>query len=141
MSELWRVRVDAVEGHTLTLTVRTVHPDAGPIPGTRPFAARLLADALLPDAPGGGWEVASVEILEVRNSPFDEGAVRADIEATLTARGVDPADWADAFDREWTNWWNDPAKVPSVSMSVRLTGGDELLSRISENDEWDSAAY
>ncbi|MEV6342358.1 hypothetical protein [Actinoplanes sp. NPDC051851] len=62
MSELWRAHVEARDGAVLTLRIATVHPDAGPVPGTAAFATRLLADALLPESAGGDWTVTSASV-------------------------------------------------------------------------------
>ncbi|MDC0719859.1 hypothetical protein [Nannocystis bainbridge] len=44
MSELYSVRVEAVDGVEVVLRVTTVHPDAGPPPDTATFAVEVLVE-------------------------------------------------------------------------------------------------
>ncbi|MEU1352318.1 hypothetical protein ABZ410_00135 [Streptomyces cinnamoneus] len=154
MPDLWRVAVERVKQDpvpAVTLRVQAVHPDAGLFPRTKLFALRLLADSV----PGGpvtadslteesaGGAVTSVEVSDVRNSPFDEAAALRGVERTLRDRGLDPGDrdtWDRAFGEEWAAFWDDPARVPSARYAIRLTS-PKWLRNVRPSSGWDSTAY
>jgi hypothetical protein len=120
---------------------------------------RLLADTdperLDREAgPGAYWDGAALDryagrvIVEValserRNLPFDEEAAHEQVEATLRARGVDPADPATgeaAFLSEWAAFWHDPSRVPSARLTVHLAD-PSWLRNLTEAQQWETAAY
>ncbi|SEG83621.1 hypothetical protein SAMN05216223_114118 [Actinacidiphila yanglinensis] len=167
MSDLWHVSVRRIEGDRVELLVAAVHPDAGPLPATKPFALRLLADAarVWPgaeelvggiDLNGGdpyGADVeparrarrvlAEVALTDERNVPFDEAAARRRIEDALRERGLSPDDeagWNAAFGAEWGGLWSDPDRVPSWVLDIRFAD-PAALAGLRPGLEWDSAAY
>ncbi|MDX3638336.1 hypothetical protein [Streptomyces sp. MB09-02B] len=159
MASLWRVRVTRVSDDTIELTLSAIHPDAGDPSASAAFAMRLLADTA-PErldreaGPGAYWDpvalaayadrvVAAVSVTARRGLPFDEGAARRDIEAELRAGGLDPADttaWQDAFLDAWRALWQDPDRVPSAVLEIRLAE-PSWLSGTAPGQEWDTAAY
>jgi hypothetical protein len=159
MSSLWRVRVCESGDETATLDLQAIHPDAGPLPTSKVFAFRLLADRA-PDrlareeGEQAYWDeavmarkanevIASVEVSRARNFPFDEDTARRDVEAELRAKGLDPRDqeaWMSAFHEAWRELWNDPDRVPSATLTIRLAD-PSWLAGLSPGTEWDTAAY
>ncbi|MCQ9129823.1 hypothetical protein [Streptomyces hilarionis] len=159
MASLWRVRVTRVSDDTVELTLSAIHPDAGEPSASAAFAMRLLADTdperLDREAgPGAYWDpvalaayadrvIAKVSLTARHRLPFDEGAARRGIEAELGARGLDPADataWQTAFMEAWGAFWQDPDRVPSAVLDIRLTDRSWLVGT-SLGREWDTAAY
>lgn len=159
MASLWRVRVTRVSDDTVELNLSAVHPDAGEPSTSAAFAMRLLADTdterLDREAgPGAYWDpvalaayadrvIAAVSMTARRRLPFDEGAARRVVEAELRARGLDPADataWQAAFLDAWRALWQDPDRVPSVVLEIRLADLS-WLSGTTPGQEWDTAAY
>lgn len=159
MASLWRVRVSRVSGDTVELTLSAIHPDAGEPSASGAFAMRLLADTdperLDREAgPGAYWDpvaltayadrvIAAVSMTARRNLPFDEGEARRTVEAELRAHGLDPADataWQAAFLDAWSALWQDPDRVPSAVLEIRLADLS-WLSGTTPGREWDTAAY
>ncbi|WP_329416494.1 hypothetical protein OG802_33095 [Streptomyces sp. NBC_00704] len=159
MASLWRVRVTHLSDDTVELTLSAIHPDAGEPSASAAFAMRLLADTdperLDREAgPGAYWDpvalaayadrvIAKVSVTSRRRMPFDENAAREGIEAELRAGGLDPADadaWQTAFMAAWGALWQDPDRVPSAVLEIRLTDRT-WLSGLTSGQEWDTAAY
>ncbi|MGW2615022.1 hypothetical protein [Streptomyces sp. NPDC001500] len=144
---------------TVELTLSAIHPDAGEPSASAAFAMRLLADTdperLDREAgPGAYWDpvalaayadrvIAKVSVTARRRLPFDEAAARRGIEAELRARGLDPADaaaWQEGFMEAWGALWQDPDRVPSAVLEIRLTDLS-WLAGATPGREWDTAAY
>lgn len=170
MSDLWRVRVVAVNDKEIRLRVEAIHPDAGAFSDSKVFALRLLADTVsrtrLNDennaAPPLGAEVsperygddafmrqnadrfiASVSLSDVKNSPFDEDGLKGQINARLREKGLKPEDgeaWRKAFDDAWNNFWRNPGDLPSATYTIHVTDA-RWISHLSQGMEWNTAAY
>lgn len=151
----------------MELLVAAVHPDAGALSATKPFALRLPADAapVWPGAEGlaGGIDLnagdpygtdveparrarlvlAEVALTDERNVRFDEVAAQRRIRDGLTERALSPDDeagWNAAFGQEWAALWRDPERVPSGVLHIRFVD-PAALSGLRSGLEWDSAAY
>lgn len=142
MSSLWRVRVLTVSGQTVALRLQMIHPDAGPFPSSREFAVRLLVDVLREGAELTEDVVESVGLSDERNVPFDPAAAQSDVEHAVRACGIGPEDdaWPDTFGTAWSQLWRDPDRVPTATITVRLSD-PSWLRELTPGTEWDTAAY
>lgn len=170
MSDLWHVQVIDVRDKEIRLRVEAIHPDAGAFSDSKVFALRLLADTVSRtklndennDASPLGAEIgperygddafmrqnadkfiASVSLSEIKNSPFDEEALKERINAQLREKGLKAEDgetWQKAFDQAWNNFWRSPSEIPSAAYTIHVTDA-RWIAHLSKGMDWNTAAY
>lgn len=168
MSTLWHAQVLEVGGDTVKLSLRLVHPDAGPFPDEKPFVVRLLYEpsyelqdgkhvALGPLGEAiseneiygedrmnqiAGNFVAEVRISDVTHEGFTAEGAQAGVEARLIAEGVtrDSSAWAEKLDERWRAFWADLENMPTAVYTLRMTD-PKWIAHLAQGQRWRSAAF
>lgn len=170
MSSLWQVEVIDKHKDQVRLDVQSIHTDADDFTDSKAFALLLLADSafdlnddgeyvpnsdlgsdLSPDFYEEDEEklpkiaskyIASVEVSNVKNSPFDEGAVKQRINQQLKEKGIAKGTqaWEQAFSEQWSAFWSKPGNRPSSTYTIRVTE-PRWIAHLKPGKAWESAAY